>query len=81
MSELEPPQQDQPPLAERWRQAWFFLSLLAVLFWGVAGIVGAATASFGLRAAANKLPWTWAIAAGLAIGAATVSATRALLGR
>lgn len=67
-------------VGEHWPEGWFLLSLLAGLFFGVPGLVGAVTSYLGLRAVGSKLPAPLALAAALVIGMLTFIASAALFG-
>lgn len=66
-------------VGENWPEGWFLLSLLAGVFWGVPGLIGAATSYLVLRAVGAKLPRPIAAAAALAIATLVGIAFQALL--
>lgn len=55
------------------------LSLLAGLFFGIPGLVGAVTSYIGLRAVGPKLPRAVAAAVALALGVLTIITVQAVL--
>lgn len=67
-------------VGEHWPEGWFLLSLLAALFFGVPGLVGAVMSYLGLRVAVSKLPAPLAFAAALAIGVLAFIASSTVLG-
>lgn len=66
-------------LGENWPEGWFLLSLLAGLFWGLPGLIGAVTSYVGLRAVGSTLPRLLAVVAALALAIVSVMASKALL--
>lgn len=63
-------------VGESWAEGWFLLSLLAALFWGVPGLIGAVTSYLGLRAVGSKLPRLLALVVALALAIICVAAAR-----
>lgn len=68
-------------VGENWKEGWFLLALVAGLFWGVPGLVGAMTSYVGLRAVGLKLPRLLAVVVALAVAIVSVIASEALLHR
>lgn len=66
-------------VGENWPDGWFLLSLLALVFWSLPGLVGAVTSYWVLRAIGSKLPRLIAAAAALAIATLVGIAFQALL--
>lgn len=67
-------------VGEYWPEGWFLLSLMAGLFFGIPGLIGAVTSYLGLRAIGSKLPAPLSVAAALAIGILTSLGFAKLLG-
>lgn len=72
-----------PPPTEKqlWKDTWFFLFLLVVLFWGFEGLTGGATCFICLRLLEPKFPRPLAMAVALAIGAVVFIAVKMFLSR
>ena len=51
-----------------WTEAWFFLALLAVLFWNADGLSGAVTGFVCLKFLEPRLPFLLAMVAAIAMG-------------
>lgn len=67
-------------IGEHWPEGWFLLSLMAGLFFGIPGLIGAVTSYLGLRAGASKLPAPLAVVAALVIGILAYLGSARLLG-
>jgi hypothetical protein len=77
----ENPPPDLPTTKQPWKEAGFFLSLLAVLFWGLAGLIGAATSFICLKILEPKTSRRLAMAAAIAIGTLALIAAEKFLPR
>ena len=66
-------------VGETWSDGWFLLLLLAGIFWGLPGLIGAVTSYLALRAVGSKLPRSIAAAAALAIATLVGITCQALL--
>ena len=62
-----------------WSDGWFLLSLLAGLFFGIAGLFSAVTAYLSLRALGAKARPALAAAAALVVGTVTFTVVQRLL--
>jgi hypothetical protein len=80
MTEEKPPLKP-PTVNEVWKDTWFFLSLFAVLYWGVAGLTGSATYFICFRVLQPRLTRPLAMVAAIGIGAVAFIVAEKFLSR
>lgn len=68
-------------VGENWTEGWFLLSLLAGLFLGVPGLVGAVASYLTIRAVGSKLPNPLLLVAALAAAVLSFLVAQVALGR
>lgn len=55
-------------VGKHWAEGWFLLALLAGLFFGVPGLIGAIASYLGLRAVGSKLRASLAVSVAIGVG-------------